>query len=838
MRFSVLPSLLLVAAWSGGGGGGGGGGGCVCALVASLHPAQSDHVYTTLHIRGDTIPAGTRWFRLLVNSSLSTAVAEQWFMAGGSTASVGTPGLSRVLAVDDTTFTFRPLPYSEPIKTSRAEASVTLEAWSGRGGLPDNQTADLLNSSLALRFVFDDNGWSSTLGFVNFSFSELQPGWITIAAVPNNLTAWARAKTVTWYGAVPTGISSGFTEDNLQSAVIHSTRSIVGNHPALNRSYSRPGLYFVELYGAWNGEYDWGEGGWQPDVQTGVKTDSRFPLDRAGKFQPAAIVIPFENGTRPSLPQGFTGPVHIGSPIPGDFRLALNVEHVTVFSGGSLHLPCADAKTGSIVPLINPLYAEFDVPRGLQLLNASDLCFPHDCHPNPVHEVSHAEIVADGGRPVPAGYWRLRITRAAGQWSWLNQAIKLQVHVADQALQGRTFPLARVRAYSSPADRRRPDNWQKLALTVVKLEPIVPPRRLRTDFGWDYLREFPTDETRGLSSLKTWKALGFNTIPALGATNYVPPVNWPGWKSPDPGELLTLEQRASDPTWAGLRYDLHLSPFRSGGFLNPPHGMGSFQALTLPPETADSELDPPLGFNFSAAGLTATQERIERRKWKNALLFWNDTKHRFGRGRLDLSYDGWFYHEDIAAALAIINYTKPDFARFDIESFEHTLQDYVNVGWMSANFDARKLVNETDGAVSVRIANDWVGRLIKLAKDTVPNLMPDLYDVSAIDGQGYQINTWSSMAEAGAPASPCDYYRLNLLDRLAATVRNERLAILASHFPAARLRPTLGPGETPGVDGLAIYLGTEVTPYAVLFNQLIQVYAAGATVRFCRSIAR
>ena len=42
----------------------------------------------------------------------------------------------------------------------------------------------------------------------------------------------------------------------------------------------------------------------------------------------------------------------------------------------------------------------------------------------------------------------------------------------------------------------------------------------------------------------------------------------------------------------------------------------------------------------------------------------------------------------------------------------------------------------------------------------------------------------------------------------------------------------MGPGETPGVDGLAIYLGTEITPYSVLFNQLIQIYAAGATVRF------
>lgn len=86
------------------------------------------------------------------------------------------------------------------------------------------------------------------------------------------------------------------------------------------------------------------------------------------------------------------------------------------------------------------------------------------------------------------------------------------------------------------------------------------------------------------------------------------------------------------------------------------------------------------------------------------------------------------------------------------------------------------------------------------------------------------------MAAMGAPASPSDYYRMNLLDRLGASVRNERLAILASASPRARVRPTISPGETPGVDGLPLYLGSpHVTPYSVLTNQLFQMYAAGAT---------
>jgi hypothetical protein len=265
------------------------------------------------------------------------------------------------------------------------------------------------------------------------------------------------------------------------------------------------------------------------------------------------------------------------------------------------------------------------------------------------------------------------------------------------------------------------------------------------------------------------------------------------------------------------------------------------QALTLPVETADSDLDPPLGFNFSKHGFTHKQERIERTKWRQALEFWNLTKSlpnpptadgwiQLGPGKLDLSYDGYFFQSDIAAALSIVNYTKPDYLRMDIESFEDTLQDYVDFGYHSANFAPRKLPGESDGAASVRMAQGWVAQLVKMAKEIAPGLVPDVYDISALDGAGFQINTWSSMAATGAPASPCDYYRLNLLDRLAATVRNERMAILASGLPKAGLRPTLSPGETPGVDGLALYLDSaDVTPYSVLYNQLIQIYAAGAT---------
>ena len=130
------------------------------------------------------------------------------------------------------------------------------------------------------------------------------------------------------------------------------------------------------------------------------------------------------------------------------------------------------------------------------------------------------------------------------------------------------------------------------------------------------------------------------------------------------------------------------------------------------------------------------------------------------------------------------------------------------------------------------MAQAWIGDLVAAARELVPGLVPDLYDVSALGGQGYQVNNWHAIATLGGPpvASPSDYYRVNLLDRLAASVRNERRAILASESPRAHVRPTISPGETPGVDGLPIYLGSpHVTPYLALKNQLLQIYAAGAT---------
>jgi hypothetical protein len=88
--------------------------------------------------------------------------------------------------------------------------------------------------------------------------------------------------------------------------------------------------------GAWSGQYGFN----YPAPENGVRTYNSFPLDSDlhTEFQPLAIVTPYENGTRPPLPENFSGPVHITKSIPGDWRMALHVDKMTIFNGGSVYI--------------------------------------------------------------------------------------------------------------------------------------------------------------------------------------------------------------------------------------------------------------------------------------------------------------------------------------------------------------------------------------------------------------------------------------------------------------------------------------------------------------------
>ena len=74
---------------------------------------------------------------------------------------------------------------------------------------------------------------------------------------------------------------------------------------------------------------------------------------------------------------------------------------------------------------------------------------------------------------------------------------------------------------------------------------------------------------------------------------------------------------------------------------------------------------------------------------------------------------------------------------------------YIRDGYKSANFIRLKIVGESDGAASLRFAGEWMKDLVRLASEANPRIVPDLYDVSARFGTGFQTNTWAGLMDDG-----------------------------------------------------------------------------------------
>ena len=98
------------------------------------------------------------------------------------------------------------------------------------------------------------------------------------------------------------------------------------------------------------------------------------------------------------------------------------------------------------------------------------------------------------------------------RWSYLNIAIELRIEV-DAYLEGKIFPLSRIRAYSGAANQLRADNWQPLAITVMALVPVPDlPKRLHTAFCWSDAYQFVDDTAKGLGSFGQALLTTFNMV--------------------------------------------------------------------------------------------------------------------------------------------------------------------------------------------------------------------------------------------------------------------------------------------------------------------------------------
>jgi hypothetical protein len=655
---------------------------------------------------------------------------------------------------------------------SRHNYSFVVEAWSDRTDLGEpGPPGVLLAQSAPLAFHFDDRGFANGLRFTNFTATEHGPGHVTIGCLPMHgaEALYAMAELVTWFGyrvhtTPPAGLPT-FTIDEVLEDGVYSTRLV--SPPRVSLTLSSPGTYYVGMYGAFNGDET---GGDAPHL--GVRTLADFPSGETGysTFQPFAVVVPYENGTQVPTPPGFAGPVHVMAPIPGDCRLPLRRTNVTVFTNGTLYLPLVK---GPGNPVRGPHMVELELPVGV---SCSPFIFTN------ITDVSNLP----GGGAVSAGFHRVRLTNTNfDDWGYLNWDVKLKFVVAPGLLQGkmrRAFAGGRARAFTGTANQARSDNWQAWSITVVALEVVALPKRLRTNFGWDGVGEFGG---AGDDSVRMWRQLGFNTVPSAGIS-----------VAPDhPGVLSPLNR--TGPAWEGMKY-----------CAGPTNGMQSFGALRLSVAAAQA-------VNFSALGVSPADVPAERAQLVAAAKFFANTTF------MDVSYQGFFYRRNVEDVAALVNFSRPDYLAFDIETMP-PFDTWVKKGFLSQNFLSRMQPGETRSAASLRIAKGWIGAVVDAARAAWPRVQPAMYTAHAIFDEGFQLTSWPMLAELGFSDEPSYYDKMNSLDRLAASTRAERLAVGNS----TALLPWLSPGQTAADGGAPPEDGD---PGLAMYNALLQIFTSGAT---------
>jgi hypothetical protein len=232
-------------------------------LTVQLQQSQSTRPCAVVQIEQVTVPAATQWFclrgisphwafpdRMHPEQNCSPTCAkdvEQWF---ARTQRNGT---------QDHAF------YGSQSTISGSGArtvnTFVVEAWTARTDLGDKARAQLLATSPPLTFTFDDKGFSESVDMGLFSAQDGEPGESTVFALPNRTNAaWQQVETITWSGfhfreyVTSGGVTRpafAFSEGVLfQTFTPRQHRTV-----HVNISFSSPGIYYLGMFGVWNGVY-------------------------------------------------------------------------------------------------------------------------------------------------------------------------------------------------------------------------------------------------------------------------------------------------------------------------------------------------------------------------------------------------------------------------------------------------------------------------------------------------------------------------------------------------------------------------------------------------------
>jgi hypothetical protein len=146
-----------------------------------------------------------------------------------------------------------------------------------------------------------------------------------------------------------------------------------------------------------------------------------------------ALIVPFENGTKPKLPAGFAGPSHVLPPIVGDKRVALNKKNLTFFHGAHFYLPLSSPAPsgGSLFPgehWTSTVAVDVDLPLGCEIVNSSAR----------TKDTDKSNVTALPG--AAAGRHRVRVTNHVG--GWLGWQVGLGLLFSDRSIEGTTHTVS------------------------------------------------------------------------------------------------------------------------------------------------------------------------------------------------------------------------------------------------------------------------------------------------------------------------------------------------------------------------------------------------------------
>ena len=245
--------------------------GCAAgALKAQLNPPASSGPCTVLEVQQASVPVATKWFRLRsAVGGMPTQITGidspegLWFRRTAPKPEGLSPqGIQAFPFMGTGMFNAGNIPEIVPCNLSapRSTQSYVIEAWSDRNDLSDGASAKLLASSSPMTFSFDELGFSTSLKFQDFAVADSAsvPGMMTVTAQPNNATAFAMAKLVSWYGFNPMPsataaeashpLGSALPTFSLNTGILgdqYTTREFPT--PTAHVSYSGPGVWYIGI---------------------------------------------------------------------------------------------------------------------------------------------------------------------------------------------------------------------------------------------------------------------------------------------------------------------------------------------------------------------------------------------------------------------------------------------------------------------------------------------------------------------------------------------------------------------------------------------------------------